>query len=146
MIELRRFMPEHITSDYLSWLNNKELMKYSRQRFNTHTAETSLAYLRSFDDTPNYFWAVFAEREMIGTANAYIKDGVADVGILIGQCGKGYGHETWLRILKCLSEMGLKKITAGTHKENIPMIKIMQDSGMTPTHDNDENVYYAIIF
>jgi len=58
-------------------------------------------------------------------------DGTADLGILIGESGKGYGLEAWTLVLEWLSCLGqVRKITGGTVSKNIPMVNIMKRSGM----------------
>lgn len=120
---------DHINADYLSWLNDKELMRFSRQRHFTHTRETSLAYQESFKGTNNHYWAIIEKESgrMIGTINAYVdkSGGTADVGILIGHPqarGKGYGKKAWALVLQFLfADLKLRKVTCGTVRGNKAM-------------------------
>lgn len=130
-IKLEPANAAHINDDYLSWLNDKELMRFSRQRHFTHTRETSLAYQESFRGTNNYYWAIIEKEsgksKLIGTINAYVDKtgGTADVGILIGHPsvrGKGYGKRAWALVLKFLFEnLSLRKVTCGTVRGNKAM-------------------------
>lgn len=121
--------PDHINAEYLSWLNDKELMRFSRQRHFTHTRETSLAYQESFKGTNNHYWAIIEKEsgKLLGTINAYVDraGGTADVGILIGHPqarGKGYGKKAWALVLKFLFEnLSLRKVTCGTVRGNAAM-------------------------
>lgn len=143
-MQLKRFMPEYIGITYLSWLNDKEKMKYSSQRLRDHTRDSAFAYLRSFDNSPNYFWAIFDGSKMVGTANAYIEDTAADIGLLIGEPNRGHGKQAWINIIDALAAMGISTITGGTHSDNIAMRKIMEGCGMTHTHDKDGESYYRM--
>jgi RimJ/RimL family protein N-acetyltransferase len=133
------FAERHLTARYVAWLNDRELMRYSEQRHKTHTLESCRAYWRSFDDTPNYFWAIEeAANDLghVGNMNAYVdqRNGLADLGILIGSPqarGKGYGQEAWAGVCNFLfQELGVRKITAGMLALNRPMLTLARHVGM----------------
>ena len=123
---------------YVSWLNDPEVVKYSNQRFNKHTAESCLKYLNSFEGTNNIFVGIRRSEDdvLIGTMTAYVSlvHGTVDVGIMIGDqsCkGKGYGQDAWNTMLNALSLSPLiRKITAGTLDCNLSMLKLMERSSM----------------
>lgn len=132
------FGESDITDEYIGWLNDPDVVRFSNQRFRHHDRETSLAYLHTFTGTDNLFVSV-RERESgkrVGTMTAYVSriHGTADMGILIGnrQCwGQGYGLEAWkLLMAHLLKNFGLRKITAGTLRCNQGMVRIMERSSM----------------
>jgi RimJ/RimL family protein N-acetyltransferase len=132
-VELRAFGPELITGEYLGWLNDKSLMRYSRQRLVDHTRESSLDYLRSFEGSPNKFWAIYrrADRLYIGTMTAYVDRtaaGSADIGILVGHAearGRGFGREAWGLAMDYLFRVeGVEKVTGGTSALNAAMVRV----------------------
>lgn len=133
------FTEAFLTLQYVGWLNDPDVVRYSTQRHRRHTLETCRQYLQSFDGTPNYFWAI-VEREQglghIGNINAYIDvhDRVADLGILLGNKsahGRGYAREAWLAVCGYLfAQAGMRKITAGTCAVNKPMLALMAAIGM----------------
>ena len=134
---LSKFKRNNICDEYLSWLNDKRLMKYSRHRHSIHNYFSCLKYLGSFKNTDNLFLIINSPgNKMIGTMTAYIdiKKSIADIGILIGNISfnkKGYGLSAWCLLQDYLiKEKKINKITAGTLAENIGMIKIMEKSGM----------------
>ena len=100
------FNERHLTKQYVGWLNDSMLMRFSEQRHKTHTLESCCAYWQSFAGTPNYFWAieeVQAGLGHIGNINAYADKNnlLADVGILIGEkqaLNKRYGSEAWVGV------------------------------------------------
>lgn len=133
------FSEEQLTPRYISWLNDPEVVRFSKQRRHTHTLESCSEYLESFKGTPNFFWAILArdhQLEHIGTMNAYIDtvNLVADVGIMIGEkrvWGAGYGSEALSAVCNYLiKEVGTKKVTVGTLSENKAMISIARNAGM----------------
>jgi RimJ/RimL family protein N-acetyltransferase len=133
------FGEPYLTDGYVGWLNDPEVLRYSDQRFRAHTRETCLSYLRSFEGTPNYFWAIRAKTfpdGLLGTATAYVDvhHHVADVGLLIGDksdWGKGYGTELWLAVCDFLFRSAtVRKVTGGTIEPNRGMLAIMERVGM----------------
>jgi RimJ/RimL family protein N-acetyltransferase len=138
-INLVPFEESHISDTYLSWLNDRSLMRYSRQKHLTHTSESSLAYLASYSGTPHQFWAIIKQdtQHHIGTMNAYfdIHHATADLGLLIGESkvhGQGFGLEAWKTGMQFLfDEHNVRKITGGTNSQNKGMVKIMEQAEMT---------------
>jgi len=135
---LEPFSEKYLSEEYVSWLNDPELMKFSENRHRKHSLESCRAYLQSFDNSPNFFWAVLLKEnsEHIGNVNAYINEpnSIADIGILIGKKryhGQGYASEAWNAVINfLLKNCELRKVTAGTMAGNKPMLKIMHNSGM----------------
>lgn len=137
-VYLELFSPENISEEYVGWLNNKEVMRFSNQRFKNHTFVTSLDYYNSFSGTDNIFLSINKNdnKKMIGTMTLYFSTnhGVADLGIMIGNknmSSRGFGSDAWCSLVQALSTKKMvRKITAGTLKPNTPMIKLMNKSGM----------------
>lgn len=137
-VTLVKFTENHITEKYLSWLNDKEIVKYSNQRFVKHSKESSLEYLASFLENQNLFLAILDTKThiTIGTMTAYINlnHNTADIGILIGEkssWGKGYGYRSWCLLVDWLLDIQkVRKVTAGTSSKNIGMINILRKSNM----------------
>jgi [ribosomal protein S5]-alanine N-acetyltransferase len=131
-------MIDDISDAYVGWLNDPEVTRYSNQRFVTHTRESCLRYVTSFDTSDSLF--LIAERiedkKPIGTLTVFPwpYHGVADVGIMIGErslWGGGYGQETWSLVVEWLLEQTwVRKVTAGTLVLNKAMLKLMERSGM----------------
>jgi len=143
-IETRRlriipFTAEFLTERYVGWLNDREVVRYSEQRFKHHSISSCQAYMESFEGSPNFFWAMTTrgtEVEHIGTLTAYVDvhNRVADVGILIGdktKWGQGYGGEAFRAVIDFLfREVGMRKVTAGTMAANKAMMTVMDRAGM----------------
>lgn len=137
-VELRPFTAADITPAYLGWLRDPEVVRFSNQRFRSHTAESCAAYLESFRGTPNRFLSIqrLGEDRAVGTMTAYVSTahGTADLGILIGDrsCwGQGLGLDAWQTLINHLfRQTALRKITAGTLRPNIGMVRIMERAGM----------------
>ena len=84
-VYLTLFALDDITPEYIGWLNDKEVVKFSNQRFFKHTYKTSVNYLQSFEGTSNLFLAIkdLSSKQTIGTMTAYISEHhqTADIGI-----------------------------------------------------------------
>lgn len=138
LVSLRAFREADITGDYLGWLNDPLVTRFSNQRFRTHDRASCLSYLRSFEAGSNLFLSVqrLLDDVAIGTMTAYISPhhGTADVGILIGNrsvWGQGYGQDAWDTLLHwLLRERRIRKVTAGTLACNAAMLRLMERSGM----------------
>ncbi len=137
-LRLERFDESCVCAEYLSWLNDPQVVRFSNQRFREHTSESARAYARSFAGSPNLFLAIRLadSRRMIGTMTAYIAEPhrTADMGLLIGDrtyWGQGYGLEAWTALMTHLfTQREIRKVTAGTVRPNIGMKRIMERSGM----------------
>ena len=137
-IELHSFKESFITDEYVSWLNDPEVVKFSNQRFHKHTIESCVDYLSSFNETDNLYLAILMKGSgnIVGSINAYInkEDSSADMGLLIGkkECwGNGLGLDAWKTLMNyLLNECNLTKVTGGTLRPNVGMVKIMEKSGM----------------
>jgi ribosomal-protein-alanine N-acetyltransferase len=133
------FTKKHLTEKYVSWLNNGENVRYSNQQFLKHSLQSGEDFLNSFSGGQNLFMAIHSleNNEHIGTITAYLtaQHRIADVGILIGEpssWGKGLGLDAWEVMMNYLFEKkNVRKVTAGTVKPNIGMIRIMEKSGMS---------------
>lgn len=134
MLFFKVFNKNFITHEYISWLNDKKLMRYSRHHKTMFNKNHCLEYLNSFENTNNIFWAIISKEtnSMIGTMTIYFSDDLisADLGILIGSSnarGKGNGRIAWgLAMKQVFAENPCKIITAGANIKNLAMIKIFK--------------------
>ena len=71
---LESFQESDINDDYISWLNDKKIVRFSNQRFISHNRETSKSFFDSFTDSPNYFFKISDKNTMqsIGTITLYV--------------------------------------------------------------------------
>lgn len=136
LVTLRLFTEADITQSYIDWLRDPELMKYSNQRFRSHSAASCRDYLASFNGSNNLFMAIIYDEQLVGTMTAYVSTvhQTADIGLLIGaQCqGKGLGKDAWPTLMEHLLRSGIRKVTGGTLRCNQAMVRIMESAGMQP--------------
>ncbi|WP_439567624.1 GNAT family N-acetyltransferase [Sphingopyxis sp.] len=138
LVWLRPFGPDDITDDYIGWLNDPRVVRFSNQRFRAHDRASCEAYLASFAGTPNFFVSVHerAGDRAIGTMTAYVnpRHQTVDVGIMIGEpdrWGGGYGQDAWSTLTDWLiAQPEVRKLTAGTLACNQAMVRLMERSHM----------------
>ena len=154
-ILLRQFVTTDIDENYIAWLNDSDVVRFSNQRFMNHDRESCSRYLTTFEGTNNLFITVrslFNDRAL-GTMTAYVSKhhGTVDVGIMIGDksvWGHGYGQDAWNTLINWLLERDdLRKVTAGTLACNTGMIKLLERSGMhhEATRKDQEKVDEEIV-
>jgi [ribosomal protein S5]-alanine N-acetyltransferase len=138
-VTLTQFSASDITDEYVGWLNDPQVVKYSNQRFLRHTRETCKRYLDGVCGTGNLFIKIQRRIDglFVGTMTAYVSahHQTVDVGIMVGRqsvWGLGIGQEAWnLLVQWLLQQEGVRKVTAGTMHCNTAMIRLMEKSGMT---------------
>lgn len=137
-VDIRLFTEDDLCTQYISWLNDPIVVRYSNQRFRSHDRTTCAAYLASFQDSDNLFLSLRSKEEdhAIGTMTVYFSrhHGTADVGILIGDTktwAQGYGQDAWNTVVEWLcTQPRVRKVTAGTIACNSGMLKLLERSGM----------------
>ena len=138
LVRLQKFTAENLTNEYISWLNDFDVVRYSNQKFRQHNQATCRDYFNSFENSDHIFVAIYQDTKFIGTMTAYISQihQTADLGIMIGNrqyWGKGIGKDAWTTLMQGLfDQCQLRKITGGTLKCNKAMVNIMVGSGMQP--------------
>jgi len=106
--KLKSFSKKDINSKYLKWINNKNLLKYSRNKKKIDY-NSALDYLKSHDNKNNLFFKILKKKgnKVIGTFTIYIdkKYKIANLGILIGdqnERGKGFGYKIYKLVINFL--------------------------------------------
>jgi len=132
-ISLVKFNKNFITKNYLNWLNDKELMKFSHQRYYKHTKKSSLQYLRNIQKEGHLFYASldYKKKIHVGNVSAHIDkiNKIAEIRMLIGHPGNGYGHATFQEMIRILKKkIHIRKITSSCASNNHAVIKIFKKS------------------
>jgi len=131
-IKLVKFKKNFITKTMIGWLNDKNLMRYSEQRFFKHTKASCIKFYYDNLCNDNLYYAIFDENKHIGNIKAVIDkfNSVAGISILIAYKNQGYGNAAWKKIMDILVKRGVRKITAGTMITNKAMIRIFKNNRM----------------
>lgn len=136
---LEPFSKRFLTDNYICWLNDPEVVRFSEQRHHRHTRQSCRQFLKSFDNNPHCFWAILkkgSNQTHIGNISAYIDsfNGLAEITILIGdkkEWGKGYATEAWSAVCDyLLISKKIRKITGGALSINRAMVRVMEKVNM----------------
>jgi len=136
-IILTELRPDMVSKRYISWMNNKEIMKFTEQRFNNHGEKKVKKFVSSKKNSKNEFLFgifIFLEKEKIHVGN--IKLGpinfihkTAEISYFIGDKNyhkKGIGSQAIRNVLIIAKKrFKLKKITAGVYSNNISSSKVL---------------------
>lgn len=133
------FEERHLTARYVAWLNDPETVRYSEQRHHAHDAASCRNYFVSMHNDACLFVAIeMRDPELghVGNMSAAIDrpNRSADLSIIIGEkrvWGTGLASKAWSSmVVELLDLYALRRVTAGTMSVNVPMIKLMERSGM----------------
>lgn len=149
-LRLEPFSESHLTTRYVGWLNDAEVVRYSEQRHRRHTSESCREYVSAMAASDNHLWAIVHDRSPhghIGNISAYVdlNNRLADVTILIGEraaWGQGLGGEAWRAVCDHMLGCGMRKWTGGTMAANKAMLRIMERAGMVP--DGQRSDHYLL--
>jgi RimJ/RimL family protein N-acetyltransferase len=139
LIQIVPFAKRHLNRNYLSWLNDIDVMRYSEQRHLFHTLESCIDYYEHQKKSDNLFLAI----ELLGKEERHVgnmgltvnkQNNIVDLSIMIGDksvWGTGVATRAWgLAIRVIFHNLNFRMITAGTMEVNESMIKLMKRSGM----------------
>ncbi|HUS00527.1 MAG TPA: GNAT family protein [Chitinophagaceae bacterium] len=122
----------HLSEEYVSWLNDKEVNKYLESG-GDYTLEKLKCYLEAVEKKEILFWAIHIKESDKHIGNIKIdpiikKHGVGEYGILMGdknEWGKGYAKEASLKIIDyCFNTINIRKITLGVVEEHNQAVQL----------------------
>ena len=131
------FEQAHLTSRYVGWLNDPDVVRYSDQRHRRHTLESCRSYYESFAGSADHFLAIESHSHgHVGNIGIGVDahHGIADVSIIVGEravWGTGIASMSWCAVVDALcASTDIRKVTAGTMAVNVPMLRLMARSGL----------------
>ncbi|MCD4679454.1 MAG: GNAT family N-acetyltransferase [Bacteroidales bacterium] len=128
---------EHLSHDYVEWLNDPEVYQYMETRGN-YTLEKLEDFLNKVKRKDILFWGVHLKDSLLHLGNIKIdpvndRHGTAEYGIMMGrksEWGKGYAKEASLTIIDyCFNIIELRKITLGVITNNISAVELYKKIG-----------------
>jgi len=139
VVRVISFNENHLNEKYISWLNDKDVVRYSEQRHFQHSLESCRKYYEHQILSDNYFLAI----ELVGKENRHVgniglnvnkMNNILDLSIIVGDktvWGSGVGTRAWrLALNGIFNNLKFRMVTAGTMELNESMIKLMKRSGM----------------
>lgn len=132
-----RLSKQHITQNYVDWLNDAEVNTYIETK-GDYTLDKLRLYVEEQYRNEIYFWAIHLKdtNKHIGNIKIdpiYNETNSGEYGILIGDkqnWGKGYAKEASFRIITyCFEELKLSKITLGVIEDNEKAVQLYKKMG-----------------
>lgn len=138
-VELFLLRPEHVTADYVAWLNDPEINQFLESRFESHTLESTVAFVTSVLESPDSLFLGIRSRSSgrhvgnikIGPINR--RHDTAEVGILVGDrsvWGKGIATDAITAVTAIARDLlSLRKLTAGCYGSNMGSKRAFEKAG-----------------
>jgi [ribosomal protein S5]-alanine N-acetyltransferase len=131
--------PEHVTQDYVSWLNDPQVNQYLECRFVMHTIASTKKFVRAMLDSPDHLFlgirSHLLDRHVgnikIGPINKHHR--VGEMGIMVGD-KKVWGNGVGSLAINLMSKIAqnhfmLRKITTGCYMSNIRSQRAFEKNG-----------------
>lgn len=134
---LKRLTTDHLSDNYVSWLNDHEVNKYLETRGN-YSIEKLKSFLIDQEKKDIFFWAIHLKDSHKHIGNIKIDpinlvDNSGEYGILMGSkenWGKGYAKEASQGIVEfCFKVISLKKINLGVIENNESAVSLYNKLG-----------------
>ena len=147
---LKRLTINHVSNNYVSWLNDHEVNKYLETRGN-YTIEMLESFLVEQERKDIYFWAIHLKDTLEHIGNIKIdpinlNDNSGEYGILMGSkehWGKGYAKEASEAVIKfCFKNLNLSKITLGVIENNVNAVSLYNKLGFETESLKKKYGYY----
>ena len=151
---LKKLSQKDANTEYLKWLNDNEVTKFTEQRFKKH----SLSEIKNFIKEKNiskveFLFGIFIVDKSVKTHVGNIKLGPinrfhqsAEISYLIGNkkfWGKGLGTEAVKMIIQVAKrKFKLKKLTAGCYSNNYGSIKVLKRNSFKKEADLKSQILF----
>ena len=134
---LKTFLISHITKEYINWLNDKRVVKFTEQRFFKHDESSVKKFvLKNLNSKKNYLFGIFFKKKHVGNIKLgpidkkYKK---SDISYIIGKSrlwNKGIATKSIAMISSfAFKILNLKTLRAGSYLSNIGSIKVLEKNG-----------------
>lgn len=138
-ITIRPLTADDLTGDYLNWMNDPEVCRFtSHGRFPQSKQEIE-AFARSLDSRDNIVWAIITKSQNIHIGNVALQqidliNRSAEIAIVIGNkshWGKGIATEAYKLVINhAFNTLGLLRVWTGMAKTNNGMRTVARKLGM----------------
>ena len=126
-----------ISENYLTWMNDLEVHKYTEQRYIKHSKTKIRKFIKEKNKSKNEFlYGIFLKINNINIHIGNIKLGpinfthkIGEISYFIGErelWGKGYTTLAIKEIIKIAKKKGLKKLKASLYEMNIGSKKVLE--------------------
>lgn len=137
-VYLRPLQMADVTDEYVSWMNDYEIVKYTESRFVAHTYQSIKDFVRKANTSDTHTFAIIAkdtEKHIgnikLGGINEHHRFG--DIGLIIGHeeyFGRGIGTECICLVTDfAFNTIRLHKVWCGIYENNISSIRAFEKAG-----------------
>lgn len=143
-LSIKKFNKSCINKNYLSWINDKKLMKHSRHAKINYNLKKAITFYEKIVSEGNFFLRICCNFKMIGTVIVYNKK-IPNVSILVGDNsyrGKGLAYIVLKKVFAYLKKKKIKRIEIGCDKNNFKMLKIVKKLKFIKYKTENNNIYF----
>ena len=149
-ITLKILEQSDVTSAYVSWLSDPQVVRFSDNQYRNVSVESQKKFVQScIDSSYIILWGIFFENLHIGNValdNINFNHLRAEVTYILGDTNYwGRGIATYavkFIIAYARKELALRKLYAGVAEENIASIKVLQKCGFLQEAKRESHLYY----
>ena len=136
-IHLRTIVVEDVSENYVNWLNDYEVTKYTEQKYFKHTLESVANFVnQKYHSNNDLLFGIFLENSHIGNiklGNINLHHMSSEISYFIGNknfWGKGIASKCVRCVVEyAIKELDLKKINAGYYEGNEGSAKVLEKCG-----------------
>lgn len=148
---LRPLTLEDVSDDYIAWMNDYEIVKYTESRFTTHTRQSINEFVKKANTATAHTFAIVAKDSNKHIGNIKL-DGIderlhdGDVGLIIGRKeyhGRGIATECIRLVTEyAFKQLGLQRVWCGIYAPNIGSIKAFNKAGWEIFATEPQSCYF----
>lgn len=136
-VALAAFAPDDVTEEYVGWLNDPEIVRFTEARYQRHTMEGTRHYVRACQASPrDELFRILADGAHVGNIKLTGIDQThrrCSIGILIGRrdmWGRGIGTQAVALVSRhAFATYGLHKLVAGIYVGNEASRRAFEKAG-----------------
>ena len=153
-LRLKKLKISDVNLEYLSWMNDYEVTKFTEQKFKKHSLLDIKNFVKEKQISKKEFlYGIFIKENSHLTHIGNIKidpvnkrHGLGEYGIMMGdsdEWGKGYAKEaSEIVIDHCFRELRLRKITLGVVEDNSAALNLYKKLGFSTEGVYRDHGYY----
>lgn len=146
-IELIHLNADNISSHYVDWLNDSDLMQFTETRRKKYNSQNVVDFINQCNVSDHcLLFGIFLDERHIGNIKADLNfhHKTASIGLIIGERsmhGQGIGSKA-IKLLSSylLNSLKIFKINAGTYASNIASLKTFEKSGYSQEYIKKQHV------
>jgi len=150
---LKIFLINHITKEYINWLNDKKVVKYTEQRFLKHNESSVKKFVsKNLNSKKNYLFGIYFKKKHVGNIKLgpiNKKSKKSDISYIIGKrklWNKGIATNSISMVSSfAFKVLNLKTLRAGSYLSNIGSIKVLKKNGFVfskfSTKNNKKTIF-----